>query len=77
MLARVELMPGPQPCIAVGIRSVQIASSPWHADLHVSFTDDPRLRHRRVALADSAETADFTVVDDIDRGRGQRLRDDA
>ncbi len=66
ILARIELVPGARPCIAVGDRSVQIASAPWHADLHVSFTDDPNAATVRVEVADSAETADFAVVDDVD-----------
>ena len=66
ILARVELMPGPRPCIAVGDQSLQIASMPWHADLHVSFTDDPAAATVRVQISDSAEAADFAVVDDID-----------
>jgi len=64
VLARLELTPGPQPCVAVGSDAMRIATSPWHADLHVSFTDDPSLASIRVALTDSADTADFTVVDD-------------
>jgi hypothetical protein len=66
ILARIELVPGARPCIAVGDQSVQLASAPWHADLHVSFTDDPNAATVRVEVADSAETADFAVVDDID-----------
>jgi hypothetical protein len=66
ILARIELVPGARPCIAVGDQSVQIASAPWHADLRVSFTDDPDAATVRVAVADSAETADFAVIDDID-----------
>ena len=46
--------------------SVQIASVPWHADLHVSFTDDPALATVRVQLSDSADAADFAVIDDAD-----------
>ena len=68
ILARVELIPGPQPCIAVGDQSLQIASMPWHADLHVSFTDDPARATVRVEIADSAEAADFAMVDDVDDG---------
>ncbi len=64
IMARLELMPGPQPCVAVGSDAMQIATSPWHADLHVSFTDDPSLATVRVALAETAEAADFAVVDD-------------
>ena len=66
VLARGELLPGPRPCIAVGEASVQIASMPWHADLHVAFTDDPAAATVRVQIADSAEAADFAVVDDVD-----------
>ena len=58
--------PGPHPCIAVGDASVEIASVPWHADLHVSFTDDPAAATVRVQILESAEAADFTVVDDVD-----------
>ena len=64
--ARGEFLPGPRPCIAVGDASVQITSAPWHADLHVSFTDDPAAATVRVQIADSAEAADFAVVDDVD-----------
>jgi hypothetical protein len=58
--------PGPRPCFAVGDASVQIASVPWHADLHVSFTDDPAAATVRVQILESAEAADFAVVDDVD-----------
>jgi hypothetical protein len=58
--------PGPHPCIAVGDASVEIASVPWHADLHVSFTDDPASATVRVQMTDSAEAADFAVLDDVD-----------
>ena len=63
-MARLELMPGPQPCVVVGSDAMRIATSPWHADLHVSFTDDPSLATVRVALADGADSADFAIVDD-------------
>ena len=66
VFARGGLMPGPHPCIAIADTSAQIATVPWHADLHVSFTDDPALATVRVQLTDSAEAADFTVVDDVD-----------
>ena len=55
IVARVEFFPSPRPCIAVDAGTVEIASAPWHADLHVSFTDDPRLATVRVAIADNAE----------------------
>ena len=65
IFARVELMPGPRPCIAVGDQSVQIASMPWVADLHIAFTDDPANATVRVQVADSPDGADFAVVDDV------------
>jgi len=66
ILARGELMPTARPCIAIGDTSVQIASLPWQAQFQVSFTDDPAAATVRVQIADSAEAADFTVVDDVD-----------
>jgi len=66
ILARVEFLPATRPCVAVGEHTLQIASAPWHADLHVSFTNDPAAATVRVRLTDSAETADFVVVDDVD-----------
>ena len=66
VFARGGLLPGPHPCIAVGEISLQIASVPWRADLHVSFTDDPAFATVRVQISDSAEAADFAVVDDVD-----------
>ena len=64
--ARGELSSGARPCIAVGDTSVQMASLPWQAERHVSFTDDPAMATVRVQLTDSAEAADFAVVDDVD-----------
>jgi hypothetical protein len=64
--ARGELLPGPHPCIAVANTSVRISDMPWVADLHVAFTDDPKLATVRVQLSDSADAADFAVIDDID-----------
>jgi hypothetical protein len=66
VFARGGLMPGPHPCIEIGETSVRIASIPWQAQLHVSFTDDPALSTVRVLISDSAEAADFVVIDDID-----------
>jgi hypothetical protein len=65
-IARGGLLPGPRPCIMVGDASVEIASVPWHDDLHVSFSDDPAAATVRVQISDSAEAADFVVVDDVD-----------
>jgi hypothetical protein len=66
VFARSELLPGPRPCIETGGISVQIATAPWHADLHVGFTDDPAAATVRVQIVENAETADFAVVDDVD-----------
>jgi hypothetical protein len=66
IFTRGELVLGARPCIAIGDTSVQIASLPWQAQFHVSFTDDPAAATLRVQIADSAEAADFAVVDDID-----------
>ena len=66
IFARGGLLPGPRPCISIGETSVQIAAVPWQAQLHVSFTADPAIATVRVQIADSAETADFAVVDDVD-----------
>ena len=66
VFARGGWSPGPHPCIAIGDASVEIASVPWHADLHVSFTDDPAAATVRVRISESAEAADFAVVDDVD-----------
>jgi hypothetical protein len=66
VFARGGLSPGTQPCIALAETSVRIASGPWHADLHVAFTEDPAAATVRVQISDSPESADFAVVDDID-----------
>jgi hypothetical protein len=66
VFARGEFLPGPHPCIAIAETSVQLALVPWQAQLHVSFTDDPATATVRVQMADSADTADFVVVDDVD-----------
>jgi len=65
-LARGELFTTMHPCIATGSGSVQLAAMPWQAQDHVSFTDDPARATVRVRIVDSAETADFTVIDDTD-----------
>ena len=66
VFARGGVLPGPHPCIAISNTSVQISDVPWHADLHVAFTDDPAAATVRVQISDSAEAADFVVVDDAD-----------
>ncbi|WP_407177756.1 hypothetical protein [Bradyrhizobium sp. STM 3562] len=69
ILAGVQAFERPRPCIAVGATTLEIGSAPWHADLHVSFTDDPSLATVRVAVTDSAANADFAVIDDVDDGQ--------
>jgi hypothetical protein len=64
VFARGGLLPGEHPCIAISETSVEISDLPWHADLHVAFTDDPAAATVRVQISDSAEAADFAVVDD-------------
>jgi len=55
--------PGQHPCIAISDISVEISDLPWHADLHVAFTDDPSAATVRVQIS---EAADFAVVDDAE-----------
>ena len=74
VFARGDLLPGARPCIAIGEGSVQIASLPWQAQLHVSFTRDPALATVRVQITDNAEAADFAVLDDVDGSEAERLR---
>jgi len=64
LFAHSELLPGPRPCIEAGGSSLQIAEAPWHADLHVTFTDYAPTATVRVQIVESAETADFVMVDD-------------
>lgn len=66
VFARDRLLHDGRPCIAFGNTSVQLAAGPWQSPLHVAFTDDRRDATVRVQLVDSPDTADFTVVDDIE-----------
>ena len=66
--ARGGLLPTLHPCIAISDISVRIADLPWQADLQVAFTDDPAAATVRVQVSDSAEAADFVVVDDAATG---------
>ena len=70
IFARTELASSTHPCIAIGETTVQIASTPWQAQLHVSFTDDPAAATVRVQITDNAETADFAVIDDAGTADG-------
>ena len=54
------------PCISTAEGSVQLATAPWQAPSYVAFTDDPGQATVRVQIVDSAEAADFAMVDDID-----------
>jgi hypothetical protein len=65
-VARGDLVPGTRPCISTGETTLQIATAPWQAQSHVSFTDDPARATVRVQIVDDAETADFAVLDDVD-----------
>jgi hypothetical protein len=65
VFARGGLLPGPRPCITIADTSVQITSVAWQAQLHVSFTSDPAAATVRVQISDSADAADFAVVDDV------------
>jgi hypothetical protein len=66
LFARSELLPGARPCIEAGGSALQIAETPWHADLHVAFTEYPPAATVRVQIVDTAESADFVMVDDAD-----------
>src|SRR3954468_5641181 len=66
VFARGEFSTGPRPCIEIAGASVQIAALSWQAERHVSFTNDPARATVRVQISDSAEAADFTVIDDVD-----------
>src|ERR1700760_1499457 len=63
LFARGGLLPQSHACIAIANTSVEIASLPWHADLHVAFTDDPLAATVRVQITEDAEAADFAFVD--------------
>lgn len=70
VVARSAVTQGLRPCIVAGETSVQIASAPWQAQTQtqtqVSFTSDPAAATVRVQIVDTAEAADFAVVDDVD-----------
>ena len=70
VFAHGELASSTQPCIAIGGTSVRIASEPWQTQLRVAFTKDPALATVRVQITDSAEAADFVVVDDAGSAEG-------
>ena len=59
----IKALPSPRPCIASGVETLESASAPWHADLHVGVTDDPSPATVRVAATDNAAGADFAMID--------------
>lgn len=65
-----QLFAGTRPCIAVADSSVQLTSLPWQSDLNVSFTTNPARATVRVQIIDSAETADFAVIDGAGSAEG-------
>src|SRR3982750_2645276 len=66
LFARGEFLTGPRACIEIAGTSVQIATLSWQAHRHVSFTSDPSRAAGGVQISDSAEAADFPVIDDLD-----------
>jgi hypothetical protein len=64
--ARGDFAAPAHPCISTGETSVQLATAPWQAQSSVAFTDDPARATVRVQIVDSADAADFAVVDDVD-----------
>ena len=66
LFARGEFSTAPRACIEIAGTSVQIAPLSSQAQRHVSFTDDRARATVRVQISDSAEAADFTVIDDVD-----------
>jgi hypothetical protein len=69
-LARGELFADTRPCIAVADTSVQLTSLPWQPSLHVSFTGNPDKATVRVQIIDSAEAADFAMIDGTEAAEG-------
>lgn len=62
---------GGQPCISVGIDTLQLATAPWQHQSHVSFTEDRAASTVRVQIVGRPELADFTVIDDVDTANEQ------
>jgi hypothetical protein len=66
LFARGEFSTGPRACIEIAGTSTRVATLSWQAQRHVSFTSDISRATVRVQISDSAEAADFTVIDDVD-----------
>src|ERR1700754_2505916 len=73
-LARGEIFSDTRPCIAVADTSVQLTALPWQSSLHVSFTTNPAKATVRVQIIDSAEAADFAVIDDAETTEASACR---
>lgn len=58
------LQPPQQPCLHAGNVALQITSSPWQAQMQVSFTESPSEASVRVQIVDAVGDADFAVVED-------------
>jgi hypothetical protein len=77
VFARGEFASSPRPCIEISGASLQIAALSWQAERHVSFTRDARRATVRVEITDAAETADFSVIDDVDTAETGTCQSDA
>ncbi|WKA28860.1 hypothetical protein [Bradyrhizobium roseum] len=66
LFAHGEFFAAPPASIEIAGTSVQIAPLSWPAQRHVRFTSDASRATVRVQISDSAEAADFTVIDDVD-----------
>src|SRR5262245_25720251 len=75
-LARGELFADASPCIAVADTSVPRTSMPCQSSLHVSFTTNPAKATVRVQIIDSAEAADFAVIDGAETAEGSGCHTD-
>ena len=75
-LARDGLFGDSRRCIAVADTSVQLTSLPWQSALHVRFTTNPAKATVRVQIIDSAEAADFAVIDGADTAEGSGCHTD-
>src|SRR5215475_3095538 len=75
-LARGEIFSDTRPCVAVADTSVQLTALPWQSSLHVSFTTNPAKATVRVQVIDSAEAADFAVIDGTEAAEGSGCHTD-
>jgi hypothetical protein len=67
ILAGVRMLPNPRACTATNADTLEMSSAPWHADLHISPTDEPSPAMLHVAASDDAAVAAGSdVTDHID-----------